>query len=39
MLRKLMWSALLGLLVFLARRAAGRIWRTTTGEEPPARAA
>jgi hypothetical protein len=35
MLRKLTWSVLVGLLVFLARRAAMRIWRTTTGEEPP----
>jgi hypothetical protein len=39
MLRKLMWSVLLGLTIFLARRAAARIWRTTTGEEPPVRTA
>jgi hypothetical protein len=38
MLRKLAWSALLALMVFLARRAAIRIWRTTTGEEPPVQA-
>lgn len=35
MLRKLMWSVLLGLMVFLARRAAQQVWRRTTGEEPP----
>jgi hypothetical protein len=38
MLRRLTWAALLGLVLFLARRAATRIWRTTTGEEPPVRA-
>jgi hypothetical protein len=39
MLRKLLWSALYGALGALsaigARRAAARIWRTLTGEEPP----
>jgi hypothetical protein len=39
MLRKLLWSALYGALAALAtivsRRAATRIWRTLTGEEPP----
>jgi hypothetical protein len=35
MLRKLMWSALLALTVFLARRAVQQVWRRTTGEEPP----
>jgi hypothetical protein len=39
MLRKLLWSALYGALgalsAILSRRAATRIWRTLTGEEPP----
>jgi hypothetical protein len=39
MLRKLLWTALYGALGALAtivsRRAASRIWRTLTGEEPP----
>jgi hypothetical protein len=39
MLRKLLWSALYGAFAALAtivsRRAASRIWRTLTGEEPP----
>ena len=39
MLRKLLWSALYGAFAALgtivSRRAASRIWRTLTGEEPP----
>jgi hypothetical protein len=39
MLRRLLWSALYGAFAALAtivsRRAAARIWRTLTGEEPP----
>ncbi len=39
MLRRLLWSALNGAISALAaivsRRAASRIWRTLTGEEPP----
>jgi hypothetical protein len=39
MLRKLMWTALYGVLgaaaTMAARRAASRIWRVATGEEPP----
>jgi hypothetical protein len=39
MLRKLMWTALYGILgagaTMAARRAASKIWRVTTGEEPP----
>jgi hypothetical protein len=39
MLRKLLWSALSGAFAALgtivSRRAASRIWRTLTGEEPP----
>jgi hypothetical protein len=39
MLRKLLWSALYGafgaLATIVSRRAAARIWRTLTGEEPP----
>jgi hypothetical protein len=39
MLRKLLWSALYGafgaLATIVSRRAASRIWRTLTGEEPP----
>jgi hypothetical protein len=39
MLRKLLWSAVYGAMAALAtvaaRRAAARIWRTLTGEEPP----
>ncbi|CAN5336924.1 hypothetical protein BH18ACT12_BH18ACT12_18860 [soil metagenome] len=39
MLRKLLWSAVYGaigaLATVAARRAASRIWRTLTGEEPP----
>jgi hypothetical protein len=41
MLRKLLWSALyagLGAVATIgARSAASRIWRATTGEEPPAK--
>jgi hypothetical protein len=40
-LRKLLWTALYGVLAALAtlaaRFAASRIWRVATGEEPPAR--
>jgi demethoxyubiquinone hydroxylase (CLK1/Coq7/Cat5 family) len=39
MLRKVLWSALSGVLGALAaivsRRSAATIWRTLTGEEPP----
>jgi hypothetical protein len=39
MLRKLMWTGLYGTLAaaatMAARRAASKIWRVTTGEEPP----
>jgi hypothetical protein len=39
MLRKLLWTALYGTLgaiaTIVSRRAASRIWRTLTGEEPP----
>jgi hypothetical protein len=39
MLRKLLWSALYGAIgaaaTIVSRRAASRIWRTLTGEEPP----
>lgn len=39
MLRKLMWTGLYGSLAaaatMAARRAASKIWRVTTGEEPP----
>jgi hypothetical protein len=39
MLRKLLWSALYAGLSAVAalgaRRAASRIWRVATGEEPP----
>ena len=39
MLRQILWSALYGVFAALAtivsRRAATRIWRTLTGEEPP----
>ena len=39
MLRKLLWSGLYGSLAAVAtlaaRRAASKIWRVTTGEEPP----
>jgi hypothetical protein len=41
MLRKVMWTALSGLLTAMAalgaRRAASRVWRIATGEEPPAK--
>ena len=41
MLRKLLWSALYGgvaaLATVVSRRGASRIWRTVTGEEPPAK--
>jgi hypothetical protein len=39
MLRKLLWSALSGIIAatatIVSRRASARIWRTLTGEEPP----
>jgi hypothetical protein len=39
MLRKVLWSAMSGLLVALAtlaaRRVAGRLYRIVTGETPP----
>ena len=39
MLRKLMWTGLYGALAagatMAARRAATKIWRVATGEEPP----
>ena len=39
MLRKLSWTALYGVLGALstmaARRAASRVWRILTGEQPP----
>ena len=39
MLRKLLWTALYGAIgalgAIVSRRAAARIWRTLTGEEPP----
>jgi hypothetical protein len=41
MLRKIMWTALSGLITAMAalgaRRAASRLWRIATGEEPPAK--
>jgi hypothetical protein len=41
MLRKLLWSGLYGAFGALgaigARRVASRLWRTLTGEEPPAK--
>ena len=40
-LRKLLWTALYGVIGALstiaARRFASRIWRVATGEEPPAK--
>ena len=39
MLRKLLWSGLYGAFAaaatMAARRAASRVWRLATGEEPP----
>jgi hypothetical protein len=39
MLRRLMWTGLYGTLAAVAtvaaRRTASKIWRVTTGEEPP----
>ena len=39
MLRKLMWTGLYGALgaaaTMAARKTASKIWRLTTGEEPP----
>jgi len=39
MLRKLLWTGLYGSLAaaatMAARRTASKIWRVTTGEEPP----
>jgi hypothetical protein len=41
MLRKLMWTGLYASLAagatLAARRVASKIWRVTTGEEPPAK--
>ncbi len=41
MLRKLMWTGLYGTLAagatIAARKAASKIWRVATGEEPPAK--
>jgi hypothetical protein len=41
MLRKVTWTALYGVIAagatLAARRAASRIWRIATGEEPPAK--
>jgi hypothetical protein len=41
MLRKLLWSAIHGAVaavaVVVSRRLSARIWRTLTGEEPPAK--
>lgn len=41
MLRKITWTALYGVIAatatLAARRAASRIWRIATGEEPPAK--
>jgi hypothetical protein len=41
MLRKLLWTGLYAgfaaVATMAARRAASRIWRVATGEEPPAR--
>jgi hypothetical protein len=41
MLRKVLWSALYGVLGALstmaARRAASQLWRVITGEKPPIR--
>jgi hypothetical protein len=41
MLRKLLWKGLYGALAalaaFVSRRTAARVWRTLTGEEPPAK--
>ena len=39
MLRKLLWTGLYGAIgasaTVVARRAASRLWRIATGEEPP----
>jgi hypothetical protein len=39
MLRKILWSVIYGIFGALAtmvgRRAASRVWRLATGEEPP----
>jgi hypothetical protein len=41
MLRKLLWTGLYGgsgaLAALVSRRTASLIWRTLTGEEPPAK--
>jgi Protein of unknown function (DUF4235) len=41
LLRKLLWSVLYAsiaaLATMVARRAASKIWRVATGEEPPTR--
>ncbi|MGH2931628.1 MAG: DUF4235 domain-containing protein [Gaiellaceae bacterium] len=39
MLRKLLWTAIYGVLTaaatMVAKKAASRVWRVLTGEEPP----
>jgi hypothetical protein len=35
MLRKVLWAAMNAAVIVAARRAASRLWRVTTGEEPP----
>jgi hypothetical protein len=35
MLRKLLWTAVNAAAIVAARRAASRVWRIATGEEPP----
>ncbi|HWG56815.1 MAG TPA: DUF4235 domain-containing protein [Gaiellaceae bacterium] len=41
MLRKVLWTALYGVIgavaTMVARRAASGIWRVATGEQPPAK--
>lgn len=41
MLRKVLWSALYGVIgavsTMVARRAAAQLWRVMTGETPPTR--
>jgi hypothetical protein len=35
MLRKVLWTAVNAAAILAARRAASRLWRIATGEEPP----
>jgi hypothetical protein len=35
MLRKVLWTAMNAVAMLGARRAASRLWRLATGEEPP----